>query len=102
MKVKKVPITVPAFLMPKKDLENPCPCQDRPVEMEFKTGVVFWMKELNEAVRAGETICEAEVEKKTVELPSPADGVLCEILVAEGEEFCASDVLGSIATEGSA
>ncbi|NLL36275.1 MAG: hypothetical protein GX256_01990 [Fretibacterium sp.] len=95
--IKKVPITVPEFLMPKKDLENPCPCQDRPVEMTFKTGIVFWLKALDDAVAEGETVCEAEVEKMTVELPSPASGVLCDILVAEGDEFDASSVLGHIA-----
>ncbi len=94
--MNRIAITVPDFLMPKKDLDNPCPCQDRPVEMAFKKGILFWCKALNDKVSSGEIICEAEVEKKTVELLSPADGVLCELCTADGGESTATDILGYI------
>jgi pyruvate dehydrogenase E2 component (dihydrolipoamide acetyltransferase) len=46
--------------------------------------VVAWLIEPGETVQAGEVLLEIETEKSTVEIESPATGVLTEILVAEG------------------
>ena len=97
--MNRVPIVVPEVLMPKKDLENPCPCQDKPMETLFKRGVVFWMKAIGDAVAESEVVCELEIEKKTAELKSPASGVLAEQTVADGCNFSADDILGYIETE---
>lgn len=90
----RIPITVPEFIMPKKDLENPCPCQDRPIETTFKEGLVFWQKEVGDAVKEGETICELEIEKKTAELAAPVTGILAEQTLEEGAAFNAESILG--------
>ena len=96
----RVPITVPDSAMPKKDPVNPCPCQFRPFRLKDKTGEVFWLVSQGERVCRGQVVCEGEVEKKTVELPAPADGVLAEICVPEEGQFAAGTVLGYIETEG--
>lgn len=92
----RVEIRVPEKAMPKKDLENPCPCQDRPVNMKKKKGVLTWMKDIGDAVTEGEVICEAEVEKKALEFKAPATGILCEICIEDEEKFGIDDILGYI------
>ncbi|MGC8781058.1 MAG: dihydrolipoamide acetyltransferase family protein, partial [Anaerolineae bacterium] len=47
--------------------------------------ITEWLKAPGDAVKAEETLCTYETEKVTLELPSPADGVLAEILVPAGE-----------------
>lgn len=95
----KVEIRVPQKAMPKKDLENPCPCQDRPVNMRRKKGILTWMKNVGEQVFEGEVICEAEVEKKALEFVAPVSGILCEIRIEDEEKFGIDDILGYIETE---
>jgi len=95
----RVVICVPEKAMPKKDPEHPCPCQDRPVSMKRKKGILTWLKEEGDQVCEGEVLCEAEVEKKALEFKSPASGVLCEICIGDEEKFGIDDVLGYIETE---
>ncbi len=45
-----------------------------------------WKKELGEAVRAGEVLCEIETDKAVMEVQSPADGVLLQRLAEAGQE----------------
>ena len=45
-----------------------------------------WKKELGEAVRAGEVLCEIETDKAIMEVQSPADGVLLQRLAEAGQE----------------
>lgn len=94
--MSRMEIKVPKKAMPKKDLENPCPCQDKPVNLTFKTGTVTWLKEVGEAVEAGEVVCEGEVEKKALEFTAPQKGILCEICIEDDEEFAYDEVLGYI------
>lgn len=47
--------------------------------------VATWFKKPGEAVLLDEMLCELETDKVTVEVPSPAEGRLQEIIVAEGE-----------------
>lgn len=70
--MSRIEITVPKKAMPKKDPVHPCPCQDRPVNLTFKTGTLTWLKEVGEAVEEGETVCEGEVEKRRWNLRHPA------------------------------
>lgn len=58
--------------------------------------VLRWLKAVGEAVRAHEPLIELETDKVTVEVPSPADGVLEQILTAEHEEVAPGAVLGRI------
>jgi pyruvate dehydrogenase E2 component (dihydrolipoamide acetyltransferase) len=45
-----------------------------------------WKKEVGEAVRAGEVLCEIETDKAIMEVESPADGVLLQRLAEAGQE----------------
>lgn len=47
--------------------------------------ITEWLKAPGDAVRAEEPLCTYETEKVTLELPSPHDGILTEILVPAGE-----------------
>ena len=46
--------------------------------------VIRWLKEVGDAVQAGESLVLVETEKAAVELDSPASGILREICVQEG------------------
>lgn len=47
--------------------------------------IIGWKVEVGDAVTVNQTLVEIETEKSVVELPSPFDGVVTEILVAAGE-----------------
>ena len=47
--------------------------------------VATWFKKPGDAVAVDEMLCELETDKVTVEVPSPAAGVMGEIVAAEGE-----------------
>src|SRR4029453_1183353 len=62
-----------------------------------------WLKKPGEPVRLHEPLLEINTDKATIEVASPAEGVLHEILKQTGETVRASDVLGHIAVgEGAA
>jgi 2-oxoglutarate dehydrogenase E2 component (dihydrolipoamide succinyltransferase) len=60
-----------------------------------------WFKKAGDAVSVDEPLVELETDKVTVEVPSPAAGVLSEIKVKNGETVAVGAVLGSI-NEGAA
>ena len=78
--------------------ESDCPCKKQPVDMRFKSGVIHWLKEEGEAVRAGQPIALAEVEKAVIEIESPAEGILAEICVEDYDTFKYGTILGYIET----
>ena len=78
--------------------ESDCPCKKQPVDMRFKSGVIHWLKEEDEAVRAGQPIALAEVEKAVIEIESPAEGILAEICVEDYDTFKYGTILGYIET----
>jgi 2-oxoglutarate dehydrogenase E2 component (dihydrolipoamide succinyltransferase) len=55
-----------------------------------------WFKKAGDAVSVDEPLVELETDKVTVEVPSPAAGVLSEIKVKNGETVAVGAVLGSI------
>ena len=55
-----------------------------------------WFKKVGDAVAADETLVEIETDKVTVEVPSPAAGVLSEIAVKDGETVGVGAILGAI------
>jgi pyruvate dehydrogenase E2 component (dihydrolipoamide acetyltransferase) len=62
-----------------------------------------WLKQVGDAVRAGEPLAEIETEKTVTELESPADGFLVEVLVpADTDEVQVGTVLARIAARPSA
>ena len=60
--------------------------------------VTRWLRPPGEVVRKGEPLVEIETDKVSSELEAPADGVLAEVLVAEGETVPVGEVLARIAT----
>ena len=58
--------------------------------------ISVWLKKPGDAVAADETLLELETDKATLEIPSPAAGVLSEVLVAEGEDVEIGALLGRI------
>ena len=58
--------------------------------------VSTWFKQVGDTVAQDEMLCELETDKVSVEVPSPAAGVLTEILAAEGATVDASAKLGVI------
>lgn len=47
--------------------------------------ILHWLKQPGDAVALDDSLCEIETEKVTAELPSPFEGRMGKILVAEGE-----------------
>jgi 2-oxoisovalerate dehydrogenase E1 component len=58
--------------------------------------VVAWLKKPGEPVRQGEAIVELETDKAVTQVESPADGVLAEILAAEGTVIALGGRLGTV------
>jgi 2-oxoglutarate dehydrogenase E2 component (dihydrolipoamide succinyltransferase) len=58
--------------------------------------VARWLKKAGEAVAADEPLVELETDKVTVEVPSPATGVLGPPTAAEGAEVEVGAVLGTV------
>lgn len=66
-----------------------------PMEQEGSKSVVrAWLKKVGDAVRRDEPIVELETDKVAVEVPAPADGVLAEIKLGEGDDAAPGAVLG--------
>jgi len=59
-----------------------------------------WLKDVGQAVKAGEVIAEFEADKATVEIEAPADGVLSETLVDIGAEVKEGTVIARIGAAG--
>lgn len=58
--------------------------------------ITNWLKSEGDEVTYGESIVELEVNKATVELESPADGILEGIYCWEGEEVIEGERIGVI------
>ena len=63
--------------------------------------VATWFKKPGDAVAVDEILCELETDKVSLDVPSPAAGVLGEIVAAEGATVTAAGLLAMI-TEGAA
>ncbi len=61
-----------------------------------RSQVQRWLKAVGEPARRHEPLVEIETDKVTVEVPSPADGVLAEIVVAEGVDVEPGAVLARL------
>ena len=60
-----------------------------------------WFKAVGEAVATNDPILEIATDKVTVEIAAPGDGVLAEILAAEGDSVEPGQVVGRISVGGS-
>ena len=59
--------------------------------------LVAWQKQVGDAVRRDENLVEIETDKVVLEVPSPIDGVLEEIIAADGSTVTADQVIAKIA-----
>jgi 2-oxoglutarate dehydrogenase E2 component (dihydrolipoamide succinyltransferase) len=62
-----------------------------------RSQLLRWLKRVGESVEANEPLIELETDKVTVEVASPASGVLAEILKQEQDEVAPGELLGRIA-----
>lgn len=71
-----------------------------PLEQEGTKAVVRnWLREIGEKVKSGDPLVELETDKVTQEVAAPADGVLLEILMRNGDDARPGAVLGRIGSE---
>src|SRR6516164_1397852 len=61
-----------------------------------------WKKKAGESVARDEILVELETDKVTLEVPSPADGVLASIVQPDGATVHTDDVIAVVDTEGKA
>ncbi len=64
--------------------------------------VATWFKKPGDSVAIDEMLCELETDKVTVEVPSPAEGKLDEIVAAEGETVGVDALLAVVVEAGNA
>src|SRR4051812_16533790 len=64
--------------------------------------LVSWHKKAGEPVKRDENLIDIETDKVVVELPSPGDGVLTEILKSDGSTVAGQEVIAVIDTEAKA
>ncbi len=64
--------------------------------------VTVWRKKIGDTVKANEVLFEVSTDKVETEIPAPADGVLAEITVAEGETVDVGTRLGVLDADGDA
>ncbi|WP_110927312.1 dihydrolipoamide acetyltransferase family protein [Bacillus massiliglaciei] len=69
--------------------------------LTMKSGNVDeWVKKEGEPVKKGEPICTISSEKLTMDVESPADGILVKVIADQGAEVPVKEVIGIVAQEG--
>ena len=91
-----IPIRIPNPVYPKADPDNPCPCTERPMELLFKTCLLFTLSKPGDRVEAGQIVAEFECEKKTAQIPAPVSGVLGQWCFQDGDVFDPEDIVGYV------
>jgi pyruvate/2-oxoglutarate dehydrogenase complex dihydrolipoamide acyltransferase (E2) component len=61
-----------------------------------------WKKKIGDAVARDEILIDIETDKVVLEVPSPADGVLVEIVKADGETVVSGELIARIDSEAKA
>ncbi|MGH8937375.1 MAG: 2-oxoglutarate dehydrogenase, E2 component, dihydrolipoamide succinyltransferase [Acidimicrobiia bacterium] len=64
--------------------------------------ILRWAKQVGDSVEEDETLVEISTDKVDTEIPSPAAGVIEEILVEEGETVSVGTAIAKISTDGEA
>lgn len=68
-----------------------------PDDVDAEEGVVVnWFAREGRSVDEGETLCEIQVEKVSVDVPAPVTGELVEVVLGEDDEFVKGDTLAWI------
>ena len=60
---------------------------------EGRVTISLWLVEVGDAVTEGDRVVELLSDSVTVDLPAPASGVLCEMLVTEDDAVRTGQVL---------
>ena len=69
--------------------------------MNQDTGTLLrWLKNAGDAVAKGDPVMEIATDKITVEIESPADGILSSLLAAEGDEVPVGQAVAYVLAEG--
>ena len=58
--------------------------------------VANWFVREGAVVSAGETLCEIQIEKVSIDVPAPVDGEVTVVRVGENETFTRGDVLAEL------
>ena len=61
--------------------------------------LLSWNKKVGEAVKRDENLIDVETDKVVLELPAPADGLLVEIIAADGATVTSGQLIAKIDTE---
>jgi 2-oxoglutarate dehydrogenase dihydrolipoamide succinyltransferase (E2 component) len=64
--------------------------------------ITKWLKQVGDTIEADETLLEISTDKVDTEVPSPASGVVSEILVQEGETVAVGTLLARVGGEAGA
>ncbi len=64
--------------------------------------LVSWHKKPGDAVRRDENLIDVETDKVVLELPSPGDGVLVELVKPDGSTVTSNEIIAVIDSEGKA
>ena len=62
--------------------------------------IATWFKKVGDAVKKDEAIVELETDKAAQELVAPEDGILSEIVVAEGENALVGALIARLSSVG--
>jgi 2-oxoglutarate dehydrogenase E2 component (dihydrolipoamide succinyltransferase) len=62
--------------------------------------LVCWHKKPGDSIRRDEALVDIETDKVVLEVPSPTDGVLAEILIDDGATVVAGQLIGTIKANG--
>ena len=58
--------------------------------------VANWFRNEGARVDAGDTLCEIQIEKVSIDVPAPVAGVLDEVVLGENDEFTRDDTLAYV------
>ena len=64
-----------------------------------KATILKWCKAVGDGIREDEPLLELETDKVTVEIPSPASGILVEILKQPNEDVLPGQLLARVRTD---
>ncbi len=93
--MERQPIIVPVSAAAQKNEGSAY--KSGPIYFNYKTGILFWRKQVGDFVQQGEAVCEVEADKKTAEFYAPVSGILQEQCKQDGDECTAGDILGYVA-----
>ncbi|MHB8854106.1 MAG: biotin/lipoyl-containing protein, partial [Ignavibacteriaceae bacterium] len=63
--------------------------------------IIKWHKKVGDKIKKDETIFEISTDKVDTEVPSPADGILAEVLIAEQETVDVGTIVAKLSTSDS-